>query len=89
MAALEWTFEQIETALHTEGTTQVSERFNVSDIAKKLYTGESNCGIADNDQIARDSKLRLIFTVIRKAKAEEAKVKTHTKFKGRVSVIQD
>ena len=31
-------FEQLEpTALHTEGTAQVSEWFNISDTTKKLY----------------------------------------------------
>jgi len=31
-------FEQLEpTALHTEGTAQVSEWLNISDFAKKLY----------------------------------------------------
>jgi len=34
------------TALHTEGTTKVSEWFNISDIAKKLYYSKSNSGIA-------------------------------------------
>jgi len=33
-------------ALHTEGTAQVSEWFNTSDTAKKLYKGKSNSGIA-------------------------------------------
>ena len=34
------------TALHTEGIAQVSEWFNISDTAKKLYEGKSNSGIA-------------------------------------------
>jgi len=35
------------TASHTEGTAQVSEPlFNISDTAKKLYSGKSNSGIA-------------------------------------------
>jgi len=29
------------TALHTEGTAQVSERLNIADTAKKLYLGKS------------------------------------------------
>jgi len=33
------------TALHTEGTAQVSEWLNISDTAKKLYEGKSNSGI--------------------------------------------
>jgi len=33
------------TALHTEGTAQVSEWLNISDTAKKLYQGKSNSGI--------------------------------------------
>ena len=34
------------TALHTEGTVQVSEWLNISDTVKKLYEGKSNRGIA-------------------------------------------
>jgi len=34
------------TALHTEGTVQVSEWLNIFDTAKKLYKGKSNSGIA-------------------------------------------
>jgi len=34
------------TALHTEGTAQVSGWLNISDTAKKLYEGQSNSGIA-------------------------------------------
>jgi len=34
------------TALHTEDTAQVSEWLNISDTAKKLYSGKSNSGIA-------------------------------------------
>jgi len=34
------------TALHTEGTAQVSEWLDISDTAKKLYYGKSNSGIA-------------------------------------------
>jgi len=34
------------TALHTEGTAQVSELLNISYTAKKLYKGESDSGIA-------------------------------------------
>jgi hypothetical protein len=33
------------TALHTEGTAQVSEWLNLSDTAKKPYSGKSNSGI--------------------------------------------
>jgi len=32
------------TALHTEDTAQVSEWFNIPDIAKKLHSGTSNSG---------------------------------------------
>jgi len=54
------------TALHTEGTAQVvSEWFNISDTAKKLFEGKSNSGIAvmtpENDRIAnRDLKLKFV-----------------------------
>jgi len=34
------------TALHTEGTAQVSEWLNISDTAEKLYQGKINGGIA-------------------------------------------
>jgi len=34
------------TALHTEGTAQVSGWLNISDTAKKLFLGKSNSGIA-------------------------------------------
>jgi hypothetical protein len=34
------------TALHTIGTEQVSEWFNISDAAKNLYYSKSNSGIA-------------------------------------------
>jgi len=34
------------TALHKEGTAQVSEWLNISDAAKQLYEGKSNSGIA-------------------------------------------
>jgi len=34
------------TALHAEGTAHVSEWLNISDTAKKLYEGKSNCEIA-------------------------------------------
>ena len=33
------------TALHVKGTAQVSEWFNISDTAKKLYKSKSNSGI--------------------------------------------
>jgi len=36
----------IEGRLNIEGTAQVSERFNISDTAKKLFSGKSNSGIA-------------------------------------------
>jgi len=34
------------TALHTEGTAQVSEWLNISDTANKLHQGKCNSGIA-------------------------------------------
>jgi len=34
------------TALHTEGTAQVSEWFNISDTAKKPYESKNNSEIA-------------------------------------------
>jgi len=34
------------TALHTKGTAQVLEWLNISDTAKKQYSGKSNSGIA-------------------------------------------
>jgi len=59
------------TALHTEGTAQVSEWLN-------------RCG--DNDQIAiKDLKLK--FISIRKVNTEEEKVKHTNRFKNQISVI--
>jgi len=79
------------TALHAEGTAQGSEWLNISDTAKKLYSGKSNSGIAvppgDNDQIA-NRDLKLMFISIRKVKTEEEKVKQTHRFKDRISVIQ-
>ena len=67
------------TALHTIGTAQVSEWLNISDTAKKLYSGERNSRIAvviTTKLQTRGSKLK--FICIRKVKTEEEKVKTHT-----------
>jgi len=79
------------TALHAEGTAQVSEWLNISDTSKKQCYRTSNSGIAvvitTKLQTVRDLKLR--FISIRKVKAEEEKVKTHAQARVQRSDFRD
>ena len=78
------------TALHTEGTTKVSEWFNISDIAKKLYYSKSNSGIAvviTRPNCKQGLKAEVYF--YQKSKDKKKEIKTHThRFIDRVSVNQ-
>jgi len=68
------------TALHTEGTTKVSEWFNISDIAKKLYYSKSNSGIAvviTRPNCKQGLKAEVYFYQKSKDKKKEIK-NTHT-----------
>ena len=68
------------TALPKEGTAQVSEWFNISDTAKKLYQLQIKVIVESRQWKRTNGKqgLELKFICIRKAKADEEKVETHT-----------
>ena len=66
------------TALHTEGTAQVSEWLNISDIAKKLYEGKSNSGIAVVITTKLQKGLKAEVHFYQKSKDRRGKGKTHT-----------
>jgi hypothetical protein len=58
-------------ALHTESTAQVSEWFNVSETAKKLYYGKSNSEIAVMITTMANRDLKLKFISIRKQRQKK------------------
>jgi len=62
------------TALYTKGTAQISEWFNISDTAQKLYYGQGNSGIAVviNIKLQTD-KVRLLLYQKSKGRREKGK----------------